>query len=220
MYGPWGDGKTSTLRLIEEALRAYPTVVQINFNPWHFSTQEALVRGFFATLGEALGHKLSNQKEKIGDLLNKYGGLLSLASVNIAGVVSVSPGAAATSMGKALSTVGLDQLKGRLEGALRDARVRVVVMIDDIDRLDRDEIHAVFKLVKLSADFDYTSYVLAFDDVIVSDALGARYGAGNPAAGRSFLEKIVQTLNHPLIFSCVIPIGWGRMPSSHHPDSG
>ena len=29
-----------------------------------------------------------------------------------------------------------------------------------------------------------------------------------------------QALNHPLIFSCVIPIGWGRMPSSHHPDSG
>ena len=28
------------------------------------------------------------------------------------------------------------------------------------------------------------------------------------------------TLNHPLIFSRVIPIGWGRTPSSHYPDSG
>ena len=27
-------------------------------------------------------------------------------------------------------------------------------------------------------------------------------------------------LNHPLIFSRVIPIGWGRTPSSHYPDSG
>ena len=32
--------------------------------------------------------------------------------------------------------------------------------------------------------------------------------------------KAVLALNHPLIFSRVIPIGWGRIPSSHYPDSG
>ena len=38
---------------------------------------------------------------------------------------------------------------------------RVIVLVDDIDRLDRREIQAIFMLVKLSASFDFTSYVLA-----------------------------------------------------------
>ena len=33
-------------------------------------------------------------------------------------------------------------------------------------------------------------------------------------------QAVLLDLNHPLIFSRVIPIGWGRTPSSHYPDSG
>ena len=63
-------------------------------------------------------------------------------------------------------------------------------MIDDIDRLDRTETQAIFKLVKLSASFNHTSYVLAFDDEIVAAAIGEKYGQGGLEAGRAFLEKI------------------------------
>lgn len=196
LYGPWGDGKTSTLHLMEQALRSYPNVISVRFNPWYFGSQESLLRGFFQTLAEALGKKLSNHKEAVGEILKKYGGLLSVASLTVGGVVSISPGEAAKGLGEGLSTVELEQLRARLEGILKETNARVVVMIDDIDRLDRDEIHAIFKLVKLSAGFEQTSYVLAFDDDIVSESLGARYGAGNARAGRSFLEKIVQVPLH------------------------
>lgn len=65
-------------------------------------------------------------------------------------------------------------------------------MIDDIDRLEKNEIHAVFRLVKLTADFKYAAYVLAFDKEMVSAALQERYGSGNQNAGKAFLEKIIQ----------------------------
>jgi KAP-like P-loop domain-containing protein len=52
LYGPWGDGKTSTLHLIAEHLRTYPHVVMIHFNPWQFGSQETLIRGFFTTLAK------------------------------------------------------------------------------------------------------------------------------------------------------------------------
>jgi predicted KAP-like P-loop ATPase len=119
-----------------------------------------------------------------------------LASVTVGGVVHIDPSAAATALGKALSTVELDELKQRLERILRESGKRVVVFIDDIDRLDRAEIQAMFKLVKLSAGFDYTSYVLAFDDEMVAAALGEKYGKGDIAAGRNFIEKIVQVPLH------------------------
>jgi len=80
LYGPWGDGKTSTLGFVDESLRSYKHVVTVRFNPWYFGTQEQLLRGFFATLAEALGRSLSTRREEIGDLLSKYGGILSIAS--------------------------------------------------------------------------------------------------------------------------------------------
>lgn len=197
IYGPWGDGKTSVLGLMETALKAYSNVVIVRFNPWYFSTQDALLRGFFGTLADAIGGRLTTRKEQVGELLKKYGGILSLASVSVSsGLFQINPGEAASKLGEGLSTAELDDLKARLEKILKETGTRVIVMIDDIDRLDRDEIHAIFKLVKLSAGFEYTSYVLAFDDEVVADSLGSRYGAGSTEAGRAFLEKIVQVPLH------------------------
>jgi len=196
IYGPWGDGKTSTLLMMEEVLAACPNVAAVRFNPWHFDSEEQLLRGFFATLAEALGKSLPTKKEELGRLLDRYGGLLSLASVSLAGVVQLSAGAAAKGLGEALSTVKLEELRKRLETILEEGGRRVVVLIDDIDRLDRREIQAIFRLVKLSAGFAHTSYVLAFDDEIVAASLGERYGAGGAESGRSFLDKIVQVPLH------------------------
>lgn len=198
LYGPWGDGKTSVLEMMSEALQEYPRVILVRFNPWHFQSQDALLRGFFATLAEAMDKSLPNRREKAGDLLKRYGGLLSLASVTVGGIVQLSPGEAARNFGESLSTVSLDDLRTRIDRILEESERRVVVLVDDIDRLDREETHAIFKLVKLSASFRHTSYVLAFDDEVVAAALGERYGEGGIKGGRAFLEKIVQVpLNLP-----------------------
>lgn len=196
LYGPWGDGKTSTLRLMEVALQNYVHVVVVRFNPWHFQSEEYLLKGFFATLAQVLGKSLPTMKEKIGKIFKDYGSLLSLASISIGGVVQLSPGEAAKGLGEALSTVELDELRSRIESILAESGKRVVVLIDDIDRLDRAETQAIFKLVKLSASFNHTSYVLAFDDEIVAAAIGEKYGHGGLEAGRAFLEKIIQVPLH------------------------
>lgn len=174
LYGPWGDGKTSVLEMMQEELKTHDEIIVVRFNPWHFQTEDLLLRGFFSTLADAMGRSLPSIREKAGSLLQKYGSVLSLASISIAGVVQVSPGDAAKGLGDAMSNVGLDDLRFRIECMLADAKKRLVILIDDIDRLDRDETHAVFKLVKLSASFRHTAYVLAFDDVVVSSALGGR----------------------------------------------
>lgn len=196
LYGPWGDGKTSVLEMMEEALKAYPDVISVKFNPWHFQSEDQLLRGFFATLAGALNQSLPNFKERAGDALQQYGSLLSLGSLTVGGVLQINPGDAAKGLGESLSAVKLEELKHRIESILDKCGKRVVIFIDDIDRLDRHETHAIFKLVKLSASFLHTSYVLAFDDVVVSAALGERYGQGGERAGRAFLEKIIQVPLH------------------------
>ncbi|MGB5853407.1 MAG: P-loop NTPase fold protein [Rhodanobacter sp.] len=177
-------------------MKTHSEIIVVRFNPWHFQTEELLLRGFFATLADAMGRSLPNMKEKAGSLLRKYGSVLSLASFSLGGVVQVSPGEVAKGLGDAMSNVGLDELRSRIEDMLHEAKKRLVILIDDLDRLDREETHAVFKLVKLSASFRHTAYVLAFDDAVVAAALGERYGTGGTSAGRAFLEKIIQVPLH------------------------
>lgn len=192
LYGPWGDGKTSVLNMMAEALAGHDNIIVIPFNPWNFESEGQLIRAFFDTLSDAIGKSLTTKAEDIAKFLGKYGSVLSLASLPF----GVDAGGAATTIGEKLSNVELDELKARVGKLLVDAGKRVVVFIDDIDRLDRGEVHAILKLIKLSASFQNTAYVLAFDDEMVAASLGDRYGAGDVAAGRSFIEKIVQIPLH------------------------
>ena len=96
---------------MQEELKTHGEIIVVRFNPWHFQTEDLLLRGFFATLADAMGRSLPNMKEKAGSLLQKYGSVLSLASLSLGGVVQVSPGEAAKGLGDAMSNVGLDELR-------------------------------------------------------------------------------------------------------------
>ena len=82
---------------------------------------------------------------------------------------------------------------------MRKSKRKVVVLIDDIDRLDRDEVLSVLKIVRLTANFPQIVYVLAFDDEMVARAAAQSFG-GTSDSGRQFLEKIVQ---YPFIIPAV-----------------
>jgi len=196
IYGPWGDGKTSTLELMETAWVHNPNVIPVRFNSWQFGSEDQLLRAFFDTLADAIGKSLTKRREDVGQILKKYGAILSIASLDVAHSVKFDPGKGVVALGDALSSVALDTLRDRLEDILLSSGKRVVVLVDDIDRLDRSEIHALFRLIKVSASFKNTSYVLAFDDEMVAAALGEKYGGGGATAGRKFLEKIVHVPLH------------------------
>jgi predicted KAP-like P-loop ATPase len=196
LYGSSGCGKSSTLNLIEEALNDHSNVVVVRFNPWLYSSEERQLRGFFDTLAATLGRALPTQAEKIGNLLRDHVALLLLASFSVAGVSLPNPRDALPRIGDPLASVRLDELKQQIEEVLEQAGKRVVVLIDDIDRLERAEIQAIFKLVKLSASFSSTSYVLSFDDEMVASSIGERYIHGRHEAGRDHLAKIIQVPLH------------------------
>lgn len=183
LYGTWGEGKTTVLNFIDEALADAEGVVVVPFNPWRFGDEATLIRSFFGALAAAVGERLTTKREEFAAAAASYAGALSLGGFG----VTLDPQKAA----EAFAEVDLEELRRRLSGALRDADLRVVARIDDIDRLDKDEVQAVFRLVKLSADFEHVAYVLAIDPDVVAAALQERYGPGQPRAGYDFLEKIV-----------------------------
>jgi KAP family P-loop domain len=182
IYGSWGEGKTSVLRFIERELQNQEQIICITFNPWRYAAEEQLIKQFYNTVAVALGSSLETNPERIGRILRGHAAFFDLLDKG---------GSLAKGIIDYLANVTPEKYKERLEGLLSATKKRVVILMDDIDRLDRVEIQSVFRLVKLSADFAFTAYILAFDQEIVADALGEQYGSGGKVAGGKFLEKII-----------------------------
>lgn len=79
-------------------------------------------------------------------------------------------------------------MKAQIADELREAKVRILVIIDDIDRLDHDEVRQLFTVIKALADFPFVTYLLAFDREAAVQAI--ERDSGLP--GARYLEKIIQ----------------------------
>lgn len=183
IHGPWGDGKTTVLNMLRADLDADGSTATVEFNPWRFTDEPAMLAGFFRVLAGVIRAKLTTKGEDLAGLVEKIGRYASVVDDRFRKAGEVAGAKAEAS---------LDELRGRLSEALAKADKRIVVLVDDIDRLDKHETHTLFRLIKACADFPNVCYVLAFDDVAVAKSLGERYGAGDKASGRAFLEKIIQ----------------------------
>jgi hypothetical protein len=183
LCGPWGSGKTSILRMVQEEVGTGALVMP--FNPWFFTGTEALITVYFAELGKQLrvGHsKWKNVAKQVGT----YGELLAplAAPVGGQGVVSTS----ASLLKRWSSQPSVAEQRRVLADALRQVPQRLVVLIDDVDRLRPDEVRDIMRLVRLVGDLPNITYVLAFDRKRVEQWLGDN----DPEYGRAYLEKIVQ----------------------------
>ena len=50
IHGPWGDGKTTVLNLLRAELDADGATATVDFNPWRFTDEAAMLAGFFRVL--------------------------------------------------------------------------------------------------------------------------------------------------------------------------
>ena len=188
VLGPWGSGKTSFINLARNEFEKEEVPI-LDFNPWMFSGTAQLVESFFVELAAQL--KIQNDSlAEIGKHLENYGEIFSgMGWLPVVGPW-IERGRVTT---ETLSKLAPPQKKGvfeqrpKLEEALSALDKPIVVVLDDIDRLETSEIRDVFKLVRLTANFPNIIYIVAFDRERVEEALGEQ---GVP--GRDYLEKILQ----------------------------
>lgn len=200
LYGSWGSGKTSIINIAKEYMkREYKNeIVMLEFNPWVFSSVESLHMAFFNELAIKLDKKLSTKGQDIGQTIKKYGQLTNPIG-NALGLIIPHSKSMTQLLSKLvnISSLLLDKkeninsIRNKINEILKSSGKRVVVVIDDIDRLDEDEIHQIFKLVKNAAHFNNVSYLLSFDRDVVAEALLKRYPE-SANSGANFIDKIVQ----------------------------
>lgn len=171
LNGEWGDGKTSVFNLLKEKIKNQDDLIIVDFNPWMGSDHKVLVKDFFSAISESVGGSLSNDFENYANELFSNGELSFLEKLFH---VSLS--------NKTIKTQ-FDDLNERI-GLLNK---KLVIFIDDVDRLDKQELFEVLKLIRNTANFKNTFFIVAYDRAYVNYSIKDHSGFSVV----KYLDKII-----------------------------
>lgn len=174
--GEWGSGKSTFLNTMKKEIgEDFAEIVE--FNPWLCNSPEQVTQDFFATLINELSPKhstLSRDLNKYAKLLNK----IAKASLSFFGIdLDLTP-----------SDDSLNKLKENISKKLEKLPKKVVILIDDTDRLEGNEVFEILRLIRNTADFRNVIYIATYDKEYVTDVLKENK-IKDPS---SYLEKIFQ----------------------------
>lgn len=201
LFGKWGCGKTSLVNMvlkeiehIQAASTADQKLIVVHFEPWNFTDTSQLLTQFFVGLANELQTDTDKALNSIGKALVKYSNAFSLLEF-IPGVGKPAAALAkevSSQVGEMLKTeldeYDVQKQKNKVIQLLEDQPNRILVVIDDIDRLNNEQIRYIFQLITSVAKFPKLTYLVVFDKEIVVEALkGVQSGYG-----QDYLEKIIQ----------------------------
>lgn len=205
LTGEWGLGKSSVLNLLGEELKDMEHVVVATLNPWLFKGRDELVQAYFNSLREALGQSSNEKVRNLRGHLERYKASIEFVGATSAAVIDVLIGSGAATVfwkkwlvkavGILIKPKDLTAIQERksLESKLAEVNVAVVVLIDELDRVEDEEVRAVAQLVKAVGDIKGISYLVAYDPDRVAQALGRGSSPEERRkTGESYLEKIIQ----------------------------
>ncbi|WP_272966684.1 KAP family P-loop NTPase fold protein [Alteromonas australica] len=218
IQGDWGTGKTSMMRLIESTLATDETVKvgSFWFNTWQysqFSSNSSLLPLIFL---ESLTRQLKQRlDEKSSDMLKKVQGSLNTLKPFLfaagRGVAYAATGGIATevydearkqggvgntntlALSDALSNLKRDLTMYVEKICVDEGLNRIVIFIDDLDRIRPESAIELLETLKLFVDIPKCVFVLALDISVVKKGVSAKFGTDEvDAEGRSFFDKIIQ----------------------------
>lgn len=197
LFGKWGHGKTSLINMTLHEIENQQSknvedkrIIIVHFEPWNFSDTNQLLNQFFVRLSNKFSSKKDKNLQKIGTAIEKYADAfefvgelnLALKPIHFLGKV------AGRKMQKGIDGKDIMQQKELIVNLLNQQSHRILIVMDDIDRLSNEQIRQVFQLITSVAKFPNTTYLLAFDKEIVVKALEKV----QEGYGEDYLEKIIQ----------------------------
>jgi hypothetical protein len=207
LAGAWGGGKTSALAMIREALLESPGWIVAEFTPWSANDLDALTSEFYEVIASAMPQKGKKGKTARKLLMSAAPLATSVAKVVAAGLIDHYAGEGTVKkVADAASSSTLDKLEDyapspdpfrqqfdAMADAIERTGARVLVIVDDLDRLHTDELLTVLKAVRLLGRFPGVHYLLSYDKRTVLDLICASDLARHDEdRARAYLEKIIQ----------------------------
>ena len=177
LKGKWGSGKTTILNLVEKKAKERGSEVLFikEFDPWVYSSQDAMIQGMLTCILNKLG--IDDAERLIKETSSSI--IKALYSDDKANSIS-----AFFSNG---GSNNLESIRKRLECCLLSQQKNIVIIIDNIERADKENILLLFKLIAAILNLPHLIYILSYDEnelkKIFKRDLHTNY---------NFLKKIIQ----------------------------
>lgn len=177
--GEWGSGKSDFLNRLRNTLSKDGNNIILDFNPWIFNKSNAIAEEFFKLLASSLkafNHSLIQD-------INEY-------SIRI-----LRP--ARETHFKFLDAVlasifKIEDIKSQIKNIntkIKLSSKKIIVFIDDMDRLSGIEIMETLRLIRNTANFNNVFFIVAIDQNYIVKALN---NANQIENGSEYLKKIFQ----------------------------
>lgn len=196
IQGDWGTGKTSIMEQVEEKLDKR-RIKTIRFNTWQYS-QFNMEKELAVSLIIDLICELEPTKEAKKKIFQTVKGVIPKAL----GYINPLAGKLTTDMVEAISekwfssSEDIKELKGNFQELINNAvgeKGKVVIFIDDLDRLVPARAVELLEVLKLFLDCEGCVFVLAIDYNVVVRGVREKYGDDfDEEKGKSFFDKIIQ----------------------------
>lgn len=174
----WGNGKSSFMKMMKEYLQEQYgcDLIVIDFNPWVYDKGVNLTHMFF----DDLRHKLAPLNWKLARRLRYYANTLSGTNTVLKDVTLYSM--------MLFSEKNIAEQYEDLKARVRQLGKKIVVFVDDVDRLERQEMMEVFQLVRNASNFPNMYFVMGYDKEYVVENLHENLGKHS----LSYTDKILQ----------------------------
>lgn len=182
LTGKWGSGKTSLLNLIVEETNDEKIVFK-TFRPWEYSSTEAMFTGLYNLITEELAK--NGNKLDLYASLKKYKKALFEYAKNLINVdFSVLLGN---------DDFSVNSINKEINNILEDIDNELIIIIDDIDRLNQKDVVFLLKVIKNIISFNKVKYIISYDESRLRKILNF-----NNEYEEEYLDKIINAkLNIP-----------------------
>ena len=207
IQGDWGTGKTSFINIICDDLMNQQTssynTLCYKFNTWQFS-QFSLDNQLPIILISALVRELTGNSCTDTTFKKICSGLIRVASVGNELVKNQTGADVATLLigceeNKSVIDIILElksEFKNCVDNALKKnkGKEKVVIFIDDLDRLEPRIAVEILEILKLFLDCENCVFVLAIDYQVVNIGVTQKYGNlfNDDEKSKNFFDKIIQ----------------------------
>ena len=215
VFGEWGTGKTSLMRLVQSYLDGQENVVTVWFNAWRYEREEHPIVPLVATIIRELERnktftaKLSEGGRMLIRSLRAVAyGFSAKSKVKVPGFAEVEASFVAKDMIERDEKLTSDPLLDkslyyeafeRLSALPVNSNARIVVIIDDLDRCFPDLAIRLLESIKLVLAQPGFIFILGVARSVIEGYLQHRYSTEYGIAdfeGHSYLDKIVQLPFH------------------------
>lgn len=156
----WGSGKSSYLNMLKNYLSSNKDFIVIDFNPRHSYTPKDIQKDFFSVLQS----KLKEYDYRFTYIFKNYLKALSIIESKFL-----------SSLFELHKIWDVKSEKEKLNDLISQIDKRIVIVIEDFDRLLADEIIEVFKLIDGNASFTNFIFITAYDKKHINKIIGETY---------------------------------------------